>query len=188
MKRTYKQTRRAEAAAETRQRIVEATVALHREVGPRATTVSEIARRAGVDRLTVYNHFPDEDALVAGCQEHWLTLHPPPDMAGLTGISDPAARLRAALKGLWDWYARTHAMTAHVLRDGPTLDSFADVMAGMQAQRRALAGLLAEGRRQTPHLVPALMLAIDFRTWEVLVREGRLEPEAAADLVAGWIE
>jgi hypothetical protein len=61
-------------------------------------------------------------------------------------------------------------------------------MAGMQAQRRALAGLLAEGRRQTPHLVSALMLAIDFRTWEVLVQEGRLEPEAAADLVAGWIE
>ena len=64
MKRAYKQTKRAEAAAETRQRIVEAVVELHRTIGPRATTIAEIARRSGVERLTVYRHFLDEAGMV----------------------------------------------------------------------------------------------------------------------------
>ncbi|TFL16851.1 TetR/AcrR family transcriptional regulator [Jannaschia formosa] len=186
MKRAYTQTRRAAAAAETRRRIVEATVALHREVGPRATTVTGIAERAGVDRVTVYKHFPEEADLVAGCQAHWLSLHPPPDLAGLAGIADPEARLSAALGALWDWYARTREMTAHVLRDGPALASFAEVLAGMRAQRMALAEALAAGRAPHPGLLPALMLATDFRTWEVLVHEGGLDHETALALVVGW--
>ena len=58
-KRKYELRKRAERQQETRRRITEATVALHGEVGPAATQISEIARRAGVQRLTVYNHFPD---------------------------------------------------------------------------------------------------------------------------------
>ena len=46
--RKYDMTLRAEQQAETRQRIVAAVVALHREVGPAQTTVSAIAERAGV--------------------------------------------------------------------------------------------------------------------------------------------
>ena len=37
---------------------------LHKEVGPAQTTIAEIARRAGVQRLTVYNHFPTKPDLV----------------------------------------------------------------------------------------------------------------------------
>ncbi|MBA2357350.1 MAG: TetR family transcriptional regulator, partial [Actinobacteria bacterium] len=33
------------------------TAALHEEVGPARTTIAEIARRAGVQRLTVYKNF-----------------------------------------------------------------------------------------------------------------------------------
>ena len=46
--RTYQKKLRAEQQEETRQRIVEAMVALHREVGPARTTISAIAERAGV--------------------------------------------------------------------------------------------------------------------------------------------
>ncbi|MCY7302061.1 MAG: TetR/AcrR family transcriptional regulator, partial [Thermoleophilia bacterium] len=42
-----------------------------RTVGPAATQISEIARRAGVQRVTVYNHFPDEASLFAACSAHW---------------------------------------------------------------------------------------------------------------------
>jgi AcrR family transcriptional regulator len=58
-KRKYEMKKRAERQRETRRRIVEATVELHRTHGPANTTISEIAQRAGVNRLTVYNHFPD---------------------------------------------------------------------------------------------------------------------------------
>ena len=63
--------RRAEQLEETRQRIVDATVALHEEVGPARTTVTAIAQRAGVSRPTVYNQFPDDRSLFAACSGHW---------------------------------------------------------------------------------------------------------------------
>ena len=52
--------KRAERQQETRRRI-EATIALHEEIGG-GTTITAIAERAGVSRLTVYRHFPDERA------------------------------------------------------------------------------------------------------------------------------
>ena len=60
MGRSYQLKRRAERQDETRQRIIEATIELHQTVGPAATTVTDIAQRAGVGRVTVYRHFPDE--------------------------------------------------------------------------------------------------------------------------------
>ena len=80
-KRKYELKKRAEQVEATRRRITEATVELHRTVGPAATQISEIARRAGVQRVTVYNHFPDEAALFAACSAHWRALHPAPDPA-----------------------------------------------------------------------------------------------------------
>src|ERR671919_2710297 len=84
--RKYEKKRRAEQEAETRQRIVEAMVALHREVGPARTTISAIAERAGVERLTVYRHFPDERSLFEACTGHWRASHPPPDPGPWTQI------------------------------------------------------------------------------------------------------
>ena len=63
MARTYTLKRRAEQQAETRQRIVEAAVDLHGTVGPALTTFSMVAERAGVQRHTLYAHFPDERSL-----------------------------------------------------------------------------------------------------------------------------
>ena len=49
---------------------------LHETLGPRATTVSAIAERSGVQRLTVYRHFPDEAAIFQACSAHWSALTP----------------------------------------------------------------------------------------------------------------
>src|SRR5438552_15155801 len=79
MARKYQLKRRAERQEETRQRIVEATIALHQTVGGAGATISAIAARAGVERPTVYRHFPDERALLTACTGHYLALNPPPD-------------------------------------------------------------------------------------------------------------
>src|SRR4051812_21205209 len=115
--RTYRQKKRAEQSAETRRKIVEATVALHREVGPAATQINEIARLAGVQRVTVYSHFPDEVSLFMACSAHWRALHPAPDPATWLSIEDPAKRLRLGLRELYEWYRKTEPMTGNVLRD-----------------------------------------------------------------------
>src|SRR5690242_19300490 len=106
-KRRYHLKARAESQRQTRERIVRATMELHREVGPAQTTIAEIARRAGVQRLTVYNHFPEEPDLVGACQGHWLSLHPPPDPATALAAPDPVQRLQTALRDLYGWYRET---------------------------------------------------------------------------------
>src|SRR5574340_1172177 len=88
-KRAYQLKRRAERQDETRRRIAEATAALHAEIGPAATTISAIAARAGVERLTVYRHFPDEGELFRACQQSFLAAHPYPDMGAWGAIPDP---------------------------------------------------------------------------------------------------
>jgi AcrR family transcriptional regulator len=92
MARTYTLKRRAEQQAETRQRIVEAAVDLH-SVGPAFTTISMIAERAGVQRHTVYAHFPDERSLYLACsgltQGAILRLRPARGGASRIDTSDP---------------------------------------------------------------------------------------------------
>src|SRR5688572_3445381 len=104
-RRRYRKRRRAEQEAETRRRITEAAVKLHGTVGPAKTTVSGIAREAGVQRATVYRHFPDEEAIYEACTSHYRSLHPPPDLERWAGLPDPEERLRVALREVYAFYA-----------------------------------------------------------------------------------
>src|SRR5918994_7277010 len=126
--RRYQKKRRAEQEAETRQRIVEAMVALHREVGPARTTISAIAERAGVERLTVYRHFPDERSMFQACTAHYATEVPGPDPAEWAGVAEPAERLGAALLAFYDYYRRAEEMLVHAHRDAPQLPALAAVL------------------------------------------------------------
>jgi AcrR family transcriptional regulator len=188
-KRTYELKARANRQAETRERIVQATVELHKEVGPARTTVAEIARRAGVQRLTVYNHFPELGQLFAACQGHWLTEHPPPDPAPALALAEPEQRLRAVLAALYAWYRDTAPMAASVRRDRalvPALDSL--LARSMDVRLTELTGALTSGfarkGRAAKRTRAAIALALEFWTWQRLSREGLGDDEAAA-LMAG---
>src|ERR671929_1008618 len=126
--RTYQQTRRAQHQAETRRRIVEAMVELHQEIGPARTTISAIADRAGVERLTVYRHFPDERSMFEACTTHYATEVPQPDPAAWAETQDPAERLRQALLEFYDYYRRAEQMLVHATRDVPQLPALAQVL------------------------------------------------------------
>src|SRR5215213_11124019 len=106
-RRPYRKRARAEQEQRTRERIAAATAALHGSVGPAQTTVSAIAERAGVQRATVYRHFPDDTALITACSAHWMMLNPAPDIAAWAAIGDVDERLRTALAELYAWYERT---------------------------------------------------------------------------------
>src|SRR3979411_3072157 len=106
-KRKYELKARAESQRRTRERIVQATMELHEEVGPAKTTVAEIARRADVQRLTVYNHFPEDIELFGACQAHWMGPHPLPALPPALALPDPTERLRAALRSFYRWYRET---------------------------------------------------------------------------------
>jgi AcrR family transcriptional regulator len=188
--RKYELKKRAERLAETRRRITEATVELHRTVGPAATQINEVARRAGVQRMTVYNHFPDEASLLGACSAHWRALHPAPDLAGWRAVADPGARLRRGLRELYGWYRETDPMTANVLRDAEVLPTLRAILEGGllryldQAHQVLTEPLGARGRRRQ-RVDAAARAAIDFHTWRALAPLGDAE---AAELAAGLVE
>ena len=183
-KRRYELKARAARQADTRERIVKATVDLHNEVGPARTTVAEIARRAGVQRLTVYNHFPEDSQLLAACQGHWLTEHPPPDPGPALALDNPEERLRAALVALYRWYRATEPMAGLVRRDRglvPALDSLLgeSMDVRMADLSRALAAGFGRSGRAAKRTHAAVALAVDFWTWHRLCREGLSDGDAA---------
>ena len=79
-------TRRASAAAQTRQRIIEATRALHGEQGIAATSWDQIAARAGVGVGTVYRHFPSLDELIPACGAVTMEVLALPDPASVPAL------------------------------------------------------------------------------------------------------
>ena len=105
--RTYKKRVRAEQEEATRERITAAAVKLHGSIGPAKTTVSALAEEAGVQRATVYRHFPDEVALFAACTAHYWARHPRPDIESWKAISDRGERLRHGLSDFYAFFPRT---------------------------------------------------------------------------------
>jgi AcrR family transcriptional regulator len=181
-KRRYELKARAESQQATRARIAAAAAALHEEVGVAKTTVADIARRAGVQRLTVYNHFPDLNALLPACSAHWLAEHPQPDLESAFALADPAERLRAALASRYGWYRETAPMQRHVLGERATVPELDAWMARTADARLAelAAGLSAGFDR--PDAGALVALALDFWTWQRLDAEG-LDDAAAAELM-----
>ena len=189
-KRKYELKRRGERLEETRRRITEATIELHRTVGPAATRISEIAQRAGVQRVTVYNHFPDDASLLAACSAHWRALHPAPDPEAWLATGDPGTRLRLGLGELYAWYRETEPMTANVLRDVELLPALRPIIErGLGAYLERVRGTLTapiRGRgRRGARVDAAARAAVNFHLWRALAPLG--DPEAA-ELAAGLVE
>jgi AcrR family transcriptional regulator len=177
-KRPYQQKKRAEQAAETRRRIVEAAVELHSIVGPARATLSMIAEKAGVQRHTLYAHFPDERCLYMACSGLALERDPLPNADDWRGIADKRARLAAGLGALYGWYARNADLAACVLRDAefhaPTQEIVALRMGPpMAAMEDVLGDELAAKQRALLHL------ALSFFTWRSLTQESGVDQETA---------
>jgi AcrR family transcriptional regulator len=187
MTRGYTLKRRAEQQAETRLRIVEAAVELHGQFGPAQTTFSMVAEHAGVQRHTLYAHFPDERSLLMACSGLTMERDPLPDASGWRSIAERNERLRTGLAALYAWYERNADLVGCVLRDaesrplireiselrwGPFMAVCAEVLgAKLNARQRAM-----------------LQLALSFFSWRSLARDGGLKSAAAAKAMAHAIE
>jgi AcrR family transcriptional regulator len=181
MKRRYELKERARRQAETRQRIVEAAVDLHTSRGPARTSISAIAERAGVERHTVYAHFPDERALFRACSTHWRSHHPRPDFAALAAVPDPVRRLRRALRRMYGWYESVEPHLALFARDASLVPAQAEVLGETRARISELADALARDWPRRRATRAAIGHALEFETWRSLVRRQGLSREQAVD-------
>src|SRR5262245_33462516 len=132
-KRKYELKKRAEEMADTHLRITEAAIELHGTRGPSRTTMSAVAERAGVERRTLYRHFPSEADLFAACSTHYFAANPWPDLASWRAIRDPQQRLERALDELYAYYERTAPMLRNVLRDAEVVDLAREAVAPLHA-------------------------------------------------------
>jgi AcrR family transcriptional regulator len=190
-KRKYTKSRRAELQDETREKIVEAAVKLHEELGPAKTSIKAIAEAAGVQRLTVYRHFPDDASLYEACTTHYLGLHPPPNMAEWAHVENSSERSYAALLAFYRYYRQTEKMWSVAYRDVNELEALQAPMGQFEAyldqvRNDLLASCNADQEHKKP-LAITLRHCLRFSTWSSLKNEN-LSDKKIAGLVTGWLE
>jgi AcrR family transcriptional regulator len=189
--RKLKLKKRAERMEETRRRIAHATYELHCTLGPAKTTISAIAERAGVQRLTVYHHFPHERDLLQACTQYGLALDPPPDPTAWRQVADPLRRLRQGLRELYAYFRRNESLLSNVSRDAPLMlprygGDVPEAIAAFLALPTQLGDALAQDWTADPApplLLASLGLAVDFQTWHTLVRRQGLDDAQAVELM-----
>ena len=159
-KREYRLGRRAEKQEATRRRIVEAAFDLHSTVGPARTTVSQIAERAGVQRL-------ERDPL--------------PRFDALKSVLPGRERVRRGLEDLYGWYSRNARQAACVLRDAEdhalTREMVQLRLAPVLEQAASVLGEALEQRSRA-----LLGVALDFACWRTLARS--VDAKEAAELMS----
>ncbi len=170
-KRKYELRKRADKQAETRRRIVEATVMFHSTIGPARTTVADICRQAGIQRTTFYRHFPDELSLFKECRAFVAHEKPLPDPDACSAIADPTGRVRTGLAAAYAYYRQNEQQMAAIIRDSEVMPAggaffqFADRLRDVMA-----AGWKARGKRQA-RILAACGHSADFQAWRSLARK-----------------
>jgi AcrR family transcriptional regulator len=185
--RPYRMKVRAELQGRTRQRITESAVELHGTLGPSRTSLSAVAKHAGVRRSTLYRHFPDEAALFAACSSHWMSQNPLPDLDGWATVSNPDERLRRALTEIYTYYVATEPMLTNLLRDVDVVETvqlqFTQFLNYMEPARLTLIVGRRERGRRAQRVRAAIGHGLAFTTWRSLVREQGCTANEAVDMM-----
>lgn len=188
--RKYTKTRRAEQQDETRARIVEATVKLHEALGPAQTSIMAIAAAAGVQRLTVYRHFPDDASLFEACTTRYLEMHPPPQPSAWADIAPPGERSYTALLAFFRYYRQTEKMWRVAYRDVDQVAALQVPMGRFEAYLDQVSDDLVQAWPITQAARKPLKLtlrhALRFTTWQSL-NSARLKDKQIAKLVQSWL-
>jgi AcrR family transcriptional regulator len=188
MTRPYELKHRAERQEETRQRIVDATIELHQSIGAAQTTISEIAKRAGVGRVTVYRHFPDEETLFYACSGHYFSQHPFPQIGRWQRICEPLDRLRTGLRESYAWHEENGQMIGMALAEARDLPLMAPYHAFWDAAADTLAAAWRTRGKRRANQKAAIALALSFDTHRTLTHEQHLEVEQAVALMTRLVE
>lgn len=188
--RTYDMSKRQHARAETRRRIVEATLELHTEHGILGTSWRDIAERADVAVATVYNHFPSLDELVPACGDLLMERFAPPgpgDAAAVVGHGGSTEqRIERIVRELFSFYERAgaHIQVFPGERQLPAMREWESY------QRSTVESFVREalrGTRPSAHTVRLLCALFDLGTFTALRQRGLTLDDTVTEMVAAAI-
>ena len=177
--------KRGAAVQQTRQRILEATLALHSEKGILGTSWQEIARRADVSVGTVYKHFPSLDELVPACGELMYAITRPPSLEDapeiFAGAHSLEERLERLISELFDFYERgaPYIETDFQERQLPMVQEWEAHM------RATIAGLVREALHSVgadERTVQEVSALLDFSTFKSFM-DRDIQKEQAAKIM-----
>ena len=191
MSRRYRMTARKQALQETRQRIVEAAIALHGQRGVVATNWEEIAERAGVSTATVYRHFPSLEELVPACARTAFEAGarlPTPEQAAAAFATLPDSRQRLAhlIRESCHCYELGSDWLAAARREARAVPALDRSVRLQEKGLRVLIQAATEGVPADPPTLRVLQALIDFPFWKALIDAGIARdkvPLVIADLV-----
>ena len=192
--RKYSMDKRRATVEETRQRILEATLALHAEKGIFGTSWQDIAKRADVSVGTVYKHFPSLDELVPACGELMYAITRPPSLEDAPRIFARAhsleERLGRLVEELFGFYERgaSYIETDFQERRLPAVQEWEAYMRATIAGRAREALLPAEPEEGTVQAASALL---DFSTFKSFLDRGIQKERAAKtinEVILCWLE
>lgn len=190
-RRPYRMGRRQTAVEQTRERIVAATFDLHATIGPSRTTIRAIADRAGLQRHTIYAHFPELDSLYEACTAHGIRSTGMPEPDGWQAIESPSDRLRHGLTEMIPWYRANEQMLGNVLFDIDPSVPPPTTRDPWEVRMVALSEALMEGWPIEPDHRPTLEAvvghALAFTTWRSLAAGG-LSDDQIVTVLVGLVE
>jgi AcrR family transcriptional regulator len=189
MARDYRQGRRGDAAEETRRRIVEATFALHGEQGIAATSMKQIAARAGVSIGAVYHHFPTYDDAIRACGAYSDETVPPPSSAIFAGLDRADERVERLASEVFGWFERMPVFE-HVRCDQDRLPVLRPFVEGEEQNRIALMSEALEPLGIEKDQVRTAAALLDIAVYRALSRAGLNTSDAAsriADVILSWL-
>jgi AcrR family transcriptional regulator len=180
-RRPYDNRLREEQATRTRERILEAVMALLAEVGSQGVTMATIAARAGVSEPTIYRHFGSREGLHEAIDRHFTAE------VGLPPVPPRVEDLPETTAALFARFQDHAEVVRAALRAGVTREMRER---GRRARNQKMRELLSE---QCAHLSAAEAKAvaavyrviISWETWETLTGEQGVEAADAAR-AAAW--
>jgi AcrR family transcriptional regulator len=188
--RTYRLGKRAESQAETRDRIVAATLRLYREVGVAGATVPAVARAADVAQGTVRNHFPGPTDLADAAAAAILGDAGMPDASIFDGVSLLAERVERLLVEVSAFFERSTGWWEVREADRSAGNAWEVAEAGYQTRITALIRAALEPLGDDPMavaVIDAVLVHVYFS-----VRAGGGSADEAVDverqLLLPWLE
>ena len=176
-RRPYRMRARAEAAAETGRRILEATIELHRERYFDQVSLEDIAGRAGVTVQTVIRRFGNKERLIEAAAEEGNR------QVSRQRFQAPIGDIEGAVKNLMDHYEEWGESALRLLAQEERVPAFREVTDAARALHhewveRTFAPLIAEREGTARRRLLAELIAIcDVYFWKLLRRDMGLSRE-----------
>jgi len=176
-KRPYRQRARAEAAAETGQRILEATIELHRERFFDQVSLDDVAERAGVTVRTVIRRFGSKERLIEAAAEEGTR------QVTHQRYQAPIGDIEGAVKNLVDHYEEWGDSALRLLAQEERVEAFRSITEAARAfhhewVERTFAPLLARRiGEERLRLLAELIAVCDVYFWKLLRRDLGLSRE-----------